>query len=64
MVRRTNRSRPQSLLIPRAELHLEFSGLLYKELSRRIKQKNPLLAECFAHMARDEAAVQVSSTKP
>ena len=34
----------------------EFSGfLLYKELSRRIKNKNPLLAECFAHMARDEA---------
>ena len=34
----------------------EFSGfLLYKELSRRIKQQNPLLAECFAHMARDEA---------
>lgn len=34
----------------------EFSGfLLYKELSRRIKHKNPLLAECFAHMARDEA---------
>ena len=34
----------------------EFSGfLLYKELSRRIKQRNPLLAECFAHMARDEA---------
>jgi magnesium-protoporphyrin IX monomethyl ester (oxidative) cyclase len=34
----------------------EFSGfLLYKELSRRIKTKNPLLAECFAHMARDEA---------
>jgi magnesium-protoporphyrin IX monomethyl ester (oxidative) cyclase len=34
----------------------EFSGfLLYKELSRRIKQKNLLLAECFAHMARDEA---------
>jgi len=34
----------------------EFSGfLLYKELSRRIKAKNPLLAECFAHMARDEA---------
>ena len=34
----------------------EFSGfLLYKELSRRIKQNNPLLAECFAHMARDEA---------
>ena len=34
----------------------EFSGfLLYKELSLRIKQKNPLLAECFAHMARDEA---------
>merc|ERR1712100_666745 len=25
------------------------------ELSRRIKAKNPLLAECFAHMARDEA---------
>ena len=34
----------------------EFSGfLLYKELSKRIKVKNPLLAECFAHMARDEA---------
>lgn len=34
----------------------EFSGfLLYKELSRRIKTQNPLLAECFAHMARDEA---------
>ena len=34
----------------------EFSGfLLYKELSRRIKTKNPLLAKCFAHMARDEA---------
>ena len=34
----------------------EFSGfLLYKELSRRIKSKIPLLAECFAHMARDEA---------
>ena len=34
----------------------EFSGfLLYKELSKRIKDKNPLLAECFAHMARDEA---------
>lgn len=34
----------------------EFSGfLLYKELSRRIKHKNPLLAECFGHMARDEA---------
>jgi len=34
----------------------EFSGfLLYKELSRRIKTKNPLLAECFSHMARDEA---------
>ena len=34
----------------------EFSGfLLYKELSKRIKAKNPLLAECFAHMARDAA---------
>lgn len=34
----------------------EFSGfLLYKELSRRIKKSNPLLAECFSHMARDEA---------
>ena len=34
----------------------EFSGfLLYKELSRRIKKTNPLLAECFGHMARDEA---------
>jgi len=29
----------------------EFSGfLLYKELSRRIKDRNPLLAECFAHI--------------
>jgi len=34
----------------------EFSGfLLYKELSRRLKNKNPLLAECFSLMSRDEA---------
>lgn len=34
----------------------EFSGfLLYKELSRRLKDRNPVLAECFALMARDEA---------
>lgn len=34
----------------------EFSGfLLYKELSRRIKKQNPVLAECFALMSRDEA---------
>jgi magnesium-protoporphyrin IX monomethyl ester (oxidative) cyclase len=34
----------------------EFSGfLLYKELSRRIKDKNPLLAEGFLLMSRDEA---------
>lgn len=34
----------------------EFSGfLLYKELSRSLKFKNPLLAEGFAFMARDEA---------
>ncbi len=34
----------------------EFSGfLLYKELSRKLKDKNPLLAECFGLMARDEA---------
>nr|YP_010336219.1 Magnesium-protoporphyrin IX monomethyl ester oxidative cyclase [Chroodactylon ornatum]UNJ14625.1 Magnesium-protoporphyrin IX monomethyl ester oxidative cyclase [Chroodactylon ornatum] len=34
----------------------EFSGfLLYKELSRRLKDKNPILAECFALMSRDEA---------
>lgn len=34
----------------------EFSGfLLYKELSRRLKDKNPLLAECFSLMSRDEA---------
>uniref|UniRef100_A0A1C9CCV8 Probable magnesium-protoporphyrin IX monomethyl ester [oxidative] cyclase n=1 Tax=Bangiopsis subsimplex TaxID=139980 RepID=A0A1C9CCV8_9RHOD len=34
----------------------EFSGfLLYKELSRRIKNDNPILAECFALMSRDEA---------
>ncbi|MDY6784748.1 MAG: magnesium-protoporphyrin IX monomethyl ester (oxidative) cyclase [Cyanobacteriota bacterium] len=34
----------------------EFSGfLLYKELGRRIKDRNPLLAECFTLMSRDEA---------
>lgn len=34
----------------------EFSGfLLYKELGRRLKNKNPLLAECFNLMSRDEA---------
>lgn len=34
----------------------EFSGfLLYKELSRRLKDKNPVLAECFSLMSRDEA---------
>ena len=34
----------------------EFSGfLLYKELSRNLKDKNPLLAEGFAFMSRDEA---------
>lgn len=34
----------------------EFSGfLLFKELSRRIKTRNPLLAEIFHLMARDEA---------
>ncbi|MEB3161818.1 MAG: magnesium-protoporphyrin IX monomethyl ester (oxidative) cyclase [Prochlorothrix sp.] len=34
----------------------EFSGfLLYKELSRRIKDRNPLLAEGFELMSRDEA---------
>ena len=34
----------------------EFSGfLLYKELSRHLKIKNPLLAEGFAFMSRDEA---------
>lgn len=34
----------------------EFSGfLLYKELSRKLKDKNPLLAEGFALMSRDEA---------
>ncbi len=34
----------------------EFSGfLLYKELSRRLKGKNPLLAEGFNLMSRDEA---------
>jgi magnesium-protoporphyrin IX monomethyl ester (oxidative) cyclase len=34
----------------------EFSGfLLYKELSRKLKDRNPLLAEGFALMARDEA---------
>ncbi|MGF1521718.1 MAG: magnesium-protoporphyrin IX monomethyl ester (oxidative) cyclase [Leptolyngbyaceae cyanobacterium] len=34
----------------------EFSGfLLYKELGRRIKDANPLVAECFNLMSRDEA---------
>ena len=34
----------------------EFSGfLLYKELSRNLKNTNPLLAEGFAFMSRDEA---------
>ncbi|BAU66306.1 magnesium-protoporphyrin IX monomethyl ester aerobic oxidative cyclase [Stanieria sp. NIES-3757] len=34
----------------------EFSGfLLYKELGRRLKNKNPLLAEIFTLMSRDEA---------
>jgi len=34
----------------------EFSGfLLYKELSRKLKDKSPVLAECFNLMSRDEA---------
>lgn len=34
----------------------EFSGfLLYKELSRNLKKTNPILAEGFAFMSRDEA---------
>uniref|UniRef100_A0A0B5VUS6 Probable magnesium-protoporphyrin IX monomethyl ester [oxidative] cyclase n=1 Tax=Vertebrata lanosa TaxID=1261582 RepID=A0A0B5VUS6_9FLOR len=34
----------------------EFSGfLLYKELSRRLSKNNPVLAECFLLMSRDEA---------
>jgi magnesium-protoporphyrin IX monomethyl ester (oxidative) cyclase len=34
----------------------EFSGfLLFKELSRRLKERNPLLAEAFNFLARDEA---------
>uniref|UniRef100_A0A1Z1M5V5 Magnesium-protoporphyrin IX monomethyl ester [oxidative] cyclase n=1 Tax=Caloglossa intermedia TaxID=100879 RepID=A0A1Z1M5V5_9FLOR len=34
----------------------EFSGfLLYKELSRRLEKKNPIVAECFLLMSRDEA---------
>jgi len=34
----------------------EFSGfLLYKELGRRLKGRNPVLAECFNLMSRDEA---------
>lgn len=34
----------------------EFSGfLLYKEISRNLKKTNPLLAEGFSYMARDEA---------
>lgn len=34
----------------------EFSGfLLYKELSRRLEETNPIVAECFLLMSRDEA---------
>ncbi|NER81012.1 MAG: magnesium-protoporphyrin IX monomethyl ester (oxidative) cyclase [Leptolyngbya sp. SIO1D8] len=34
----------------------EFSGfLLYKELGRKLKDKSPVLAECFLLMSRDEA---------
>ena len=34
----------------------EFSGFLhYKELGRRLKNKSPILAECFTLMSRDEA---------
>ena len=34
----------------------EFSGfLLYKEFGRRLKNKSPILAECFTLMSRDEA---------
>nr|YP_010985965.1 magnesium-protoporphyrin IX monomethyl ester cyclase [Grateloupia asiatica]WOL36883.1 magnesium-protoporphyrin IX monomethyl ester cyclase [Grateloupia asiatica] len=34
----------------------EFSGfLLYKELSRRLQKSNPVMAECFLLMSRDEA---------
>ncbi|MUG94838.1 magnesium-protoporphyrin IX monomethyl ester (oxidative) cyclase [Scytonema sp. UIC 10036] len=34
----------------------EFSGfLLFKELSRRLKDRNPILADAFHFMARDEA---------
>lgn len=34
----------------------EFSGfLLFKELSRRLKDRSPVLAEAFALLARDEA---------
>lgn len=34
----------------------EFSGfLLYKELSRRLQNTNPIIAECFLLMSRDEA---------
>ena len=34
----------------------EFSGfLLYKEIARNLKKENPLLAEGFAYMSRDEA---------
>ncbi len=34
----------------------EFSGfLLYKELSRKLKDRSPVLAECFNLMSRDEA---------
>ncbi|MBE7382513.1 MAG: magnesium-protoporphyrin IX monomethyl ester (oxidative) cyclase [Leptolyngbya sp. SIO1E4] len=34
----------------------EFSGfLLYKELGRKLKDKSPVIAECFTLMSRDEA---------
>jgi len=34
----------------------EFSGfLLYKEIAVRLKERNPIVAECFSLMSRDEA---------
>ena len=42
----------------------EFSGfLLYKEISRNLKKENPLLAEGFSFMSRDEARQDRKSTR-
>ncbi|KAJ0986739.1 hypothetical protein J5N97_005095 [Dioscorea zingiberensis] len=43
-------------LVTTTRLTTEFSGfLLYKELGRRLKKTNPVVAEIFSLMSRDEA---------